>query len=65
MRPAAVAALWTVGGDLTEAMPRLLGLLDDDITFAISDAADLLAETGPPASVSLPRLRDLLTHDYE
>ncbi|MBB5926304.1 HEAT repeat domain-containing protein [Streptomyces echinatus] len=65
IRPAAVAALWTVGGDLTEAMPHLLGLLDDDITFAISDAADLLAEIGPPASVSLPRLRDLLTHDYE
>ncbi|MGW3248254.1 HEAT repeat domain-containing protein [Streptomyces sp. NPDC001070] len=65
VRPAAVAALWAVGGDLAEVMPLLLGLLDDRITFRISDAADLLGEMGPPASVALPRLRDLLSHDYE
>jgi HEAT repeat protein len=65
VRPAAVAALWAVGGDLGEVMPLLLGLLDDPITFRISDAADLLGEIGPPASVALPRLRRLLTHDYE
>ncbi|WP_445530015.1 HEAT repeat domain-containing protein [Streptomyces cyslabdanicus] len=65
VRPAAVAALWAVDGDLTEVMPLLLGLLDDRITFRISDAADLLGEMGPPASAALPRLRDLLTHDYE
>ncbi|MEU1601216.1 HEAT repeat domain-containing protein [Streptomyces sp. NPDC005708] len=65
VRPAAVAALWSVGGDPAEVMPLLLGLLDDHITFRISDAADLLGEIGPPASVALPRLRDLLTHDYE
>ncbi|WP_329537766.1 HEAT repeat domain-containing protein (plasmid) [Streptomyces sp. NBC_01450] len=46
-------------------MPLLLDLLDDRITFRISDAADLLGEIGPPASVALPRLRGLLTHDYE
>jgi HEAT repeat protein len=63
--PAAVAALWAVGGDLAEVMPLLLGLLDDGITFRISDAADLLGEMGPPASVALPRLRNLLTHGYE
>ncbi|WP_449338927.1 HEAT repeat domain-containing protein [Streptomyces chartreusis] len=62
---AAVAALWAVDGDLDEVMPLLLGLLDDPITFRISDAADLLSEIGPPASAALPRLRALLTHDYE
>ncbi|GGS10139.1 hypothetical protein GCM10010269_56580 [Streptomyces humidus] len=46
-------------------MPLLLGLLDDPITFCISDAADLLGEIGPPASVALPRLRGLLAHHYE
>lgn len=62
VRPAAVAALWSVGGDLAEVMPLLLGLLDDRITFRISDAADLLGEIGPSASAAL---RNLLTHDYE
>ncbi|MFF4259359.1 HEAT repeat domain-containing protein [Streptomyces sp. NPDC001663] len=65
VRPAAVAALWAVGGDLAEVMPLLLGLLDDRITFRIGDAADLLGEIGAPASAALPRLRNLLTHDYE
>ncbi|MGW7426976.1 HEAT repeat domain-containing protein [Streptomyces sp. NPDC054813] len=65
IRPAAVAALWAVGGDLSEVMPLLLGLLDGRITLHIGDAADLLGEIGPPASAALPRLRDLLTHDYE
>ncbi|WP_055620565.1 HEAT repeat domain-containing protein [Streptomyces sp. JHA19] len=65
VRPAAVTALWAVGGDLTEAMPLLLGLLDDRITFRISDAADVLGEIGPPASAAVIRLRELLTHDYE
>ncbi|MGW4303572.1 HEAT repeat domain-containing protein [Streptomyces sp. NPDC004646] len=65
VRPAAVAALWAVGGDLAEVMPLLLDLLADHITFHIGDAADLLGEIGPPASAALPRLRDLLTHDYE
>ncbi|MGW1878736.1 HEAT repeat domain-containing protein [Streptomyces sp. NPDC001975] len=57
----AIAALWAVGGDLAEAMPLLLGLLDDHN----ADAAELLGEIGPPASAALPRLRNLLTHDYE
>ncbi|MFF4316878.1 HEAT repeat domain-containing protein [Streptomyces sp. NPDC001507] len=65
VRPAAIAALWAVDGDLAEVMPLLLDLLDDRITFRISDAADLLGEIGPPASAALPLLRDLLTHDYE
>ncbi|MBC2906239.1 HEAT repeat domain-containing protein [Streptomyces cupreus] len=65
VRPSAVAALWAVDGDLAEVLPLLLGLLDDRITFRIGDAADLLGEIGPPAYGVLPRLRDLLTHDYE
>ncbi|MEE1757821.1 HEAT repeat domain-containing protein [Streptomyces sp. SP18BB07] len=65
VQPAAVAALWAVGRDPAEVMPLLLGLLDDSITFRIGDAADLLGEIGPPASVALPRLRGLLTHEYE
>lgn len=65
IQPAAVAALWAINGNLTEVMPLLLDLLDDHIIFRISDAADLLGEIGPPASAALPRLRNLLTHDYE
>ncbi|MFK0287995.1 HEAT repeat domain-containing protein [Streptomyces sp. NPDC090499] len=65
VRPAALTALWAVGSDVAEVMPLLLGLLNDRITFRINDAADLLGEIGPPASAALPRLRNLLTHDYE
>ncbi|WP_236062343.1 HEAT repeat domain-containing protein [Actinacidiphila acididurans] len=65
VRPAAVAALWAVSGDPAEVMPLVLELLEDRITFRISEAAALLGEIGPPAAVALPRLRDLLTHDYE
>ncbi|WP_217553696.1 HEAT repeat domain-containing protein [Streptomyces sp. GbtcB6] len=61
VRPEAVAALWAVSGDLAEAMPLLLGLLDDHT----SDAAELLGEIGPHASAALPRLRTLLVHDYD
>lgn len=65
VQPAAVAALWAIDGDLAEVMPFLLGFLDDEVTFRVCDAADLLGEIGPPASAALPRLRGLLTHDYE
>ncbi|UXX98011.1 HEAT repeat domain-containing protein (plasmid) [Streptomyces sp. AD2-2] len=61
VRPAAVAALWAADGDVAEVMPFLLGLLNDHNM----DAADLLGEIGPPASAALPRLRNLMTHDYE
>jgi HEAT repeat protein len=46
-------------------MPILLDLLDDPITFRIREAADVLAEIGPPAWAAVPRLRDCLTHGYE
>ncbi|MFF0087908.1 HEAT repeat domain-containing protein [Streptomyces canus] len=65
VRPAAVAALWAVGANPAEVMPLLLDLLDDPITFRIREAADVLAEIGPPASSAVPRLRDRLTHGYE
>ncbi|MFJ9539240.1 HEAT repeat domain-containing protein [Streptomyces sp. NPDC101225] len=65
VRPAAVTALWAVGGDLAEVLPLLLDLLDDPITFRVSEAADVLGKIGPPASAALPRLRGLLTHGYE
>ncbi|WP_042365903.1 hypothetical protein [Streptacidiphilus neutrinimicus] len=65
VRPAAVAALWAIGGDHEEVMPLLLGLLDDNITFRISDAAGILGQIGAPAAAALPRLRSLLTHGYE
>jgi hypothetical protein len=46
-------------------MPILLDLLDDSITFPIREAAEVLAEIGPPALAAVPRLRDRLTHGYE
>lgn len=49
VRPAAVAALWAITGDPDEVMQTLLDLLDDSITFRITDAADVLADIGPRA----------------
>ncbi|HEX6683432.1 MAG TPA: hypothetical protein VF062_11580 [Candidatus Limnocylindrales bacterium] len=65
VRPAAVAALWAIGGDRDEVMPLLLDLLDDRIAFRIMDAAGVLGEIGPPGAAALPRLRELLRHNYE
>ncbi|GAA1017633.1 hypothetical protein GCM10009564_55410 [Streptomyces thermogriseus] len=65
VQPAAVAALWAIDGDLAEVMPFLLGFLDDEITFRVCNATDVLGEIGPPASAALPCLRGLLAHSYE
>lgn len=65
VQPAAVAALWAVDGDPAEVMPLLLDLLDEPVTYRISEAADVLGEIGRPAVSALPRLRDLLSHGYE
>ncbi|WP_344594885.1 HEAT repeat domain-containing protein [Actinomadura vinacea] len=65
VRPAAVAALWAIVGDPDEVMQPLLDLLDDSVPFRINQAADVLADIGPPAQEALPHLRDLLTHSYE
>jgi hypothetical protein len=61
VRAAAASALWAASGDPDEAIPVLLGLIDDPVT----EAVDLLGEIGPPAAAALPRLRDHLTHAYE
>ncbi len=65
VRSAAVGALWAVNGDLEEVMPLLLDLLGSDISFLISDAADVLGRIGPPAGAALPHLRQRLTHGCE
>ena len=65
VRPAAITALWTVSGNQDEVMPLLLGLLEDRIFFRITAAADTLAQLGVPALAALPRLRELLAHDYD
>ena len=65
VRPAAVAALWSIGGDREDVMPLLQDLLEDRIPFCISQVADVLGEIGSPAAAALPRLRELLTHSYD
>jgi len=62
---AAVAALWSIGGDQEEVQPLLLDLLQDRIPFRIMEAADVLGKIGPSAKNALPRLRRLLAHSYD
>jgi hypothetical protein len=57
--------LWSIGGDREEVQPLLLDLLQDRITFRITEAADVLGKIGPAAKDALPRLRQLLAHSYE
>ncbi|MEV1004900.1 hypothetical protein [Nonomuraea sp. NPDC050202] len=57
-----MAALWAVGRDTAEVLPRLRDLLDGDRVSWLSKAADVLAQIGPPAAAALPRLRELLDH---
>ncbi|MFC5184542.1 HEAT repeat domain-containing protein [Actinomadura harenae] len=64
VRRAAIAALWSIGRDLDEALPLLQGLLDEPFDFAVAEAADILGQIGPPAAVAVPRLRELLTHSW-
>jgi hypothetical protein len=64
-RSSAVVALWAVGRDSTDVLPLLHGLLHEGNPFEMADAADVLGEIGPPAEAAVPRLRVLLTHNYE
>jgi HEAT repeat protein len=64
-RSSAVKALWAVGRDSAEVLPLLHGLLHEGNPFEMADAADVLGEIGPPAEAAVPRLRELLTHNYE
>ncbi|MGW6497979.1 hypothetical protein [Nonomuraea angiospora] len=65
VRHAAVGALWAVSGDQEEVMPLLHDLLGSSVFFWKTLAADVLGEIGPPATAGLPRLRELLTDNYE
>ncbi|MFJ8473631.1 HEAT repeat domain-containing protein [Kitasatospora sp. NPDC094011] len=62
LRAAALAALRALEHDPADLVPRLCDLLD---THAHHDAADVLGLIGPPAAAALPRLRTMLTADYE
>ncbi|MFJ2865946.1 HEAT repeat domain-containing protein [Kitasatospora sp. NPDC087314] len=63
VRLAALAALRATGADPAEILPPLLDLLADGTRP--TDIADLFAAIGPAAAGALPRLRELLGHDYE
>lgn len=62
LRRAATAALWELEGDLETVVPKLCDLLD---SYEHRTAADVLGRIGPPAALALPRLRSMLTADYE
>jgi len=65
VRSAAVAALWAVTADPDTALPMLLAQLDGSTVFAITGAADMLAQIGPAAAAAVPRLRELLAASYD
>jgi HEAT repeat protein len=59
---AATAALWELGRDAADTVPRLESLLD---SYRRHEAADVLGRIGPPAKAVLPRLRTMLNAGYE
>lgn len=61
-RVAAAAALWAAEGDPATVVPLLEDVLDG---HPHHEAADVLARIGRPAARALPRLREMLTADYE
>ncbi|WP_199549589.1 Lsr2 family protein [Streptomyces sp. N35] len=61
-RAAAAAALWDIGQDATEAVPRLSALL---ATCRNAEAADALGRIGASAAPALTRLRPLLEAGYD
>ncbi|MEU6878856.1 HEAT repeat domain-containing protein [Streptomyces sp. NPDC046712] len=62
VRASATTALWELGGDPESVVPRLHDLLD---SYRHHEAADVLGRIGSPAAIVLPRLRQMLTADYE
>ncbi|MFI0811866.1 HEAT repeat domain-containing protein [Streptomyces echinatus] len=62
LRTAATAALWELEGSAETVVPKLHDLLD---SYQHDAAAGVLGRIGPPAAMVLPRLRTMLTADYE
>ncbi|MFD4693243.1 HEAT repeat domain-containing protein [Streptomyces sp. NPDC058463] len=62
LRSAATAAQWALEGNPASVVPRLNDLLD---SYRHHEAADVLARIGPRAATVLPRLRKMLTANYE
>ncbi|MFJ5220704.1 hypothetical protein ACIP98_39285 [Streptomyces sp. NPDC088354] len=62
VRVAAAATLWAAEGDPAIVVPLLDDLLD---SHRHHEAADVLGRIGTPAARVLPRLRNMLTADYE
>ncbi|MEV5546593.1 HEAT repeat domain-containing protein [Streptomyces sp. NPDC052309] len=62
LRTAATAALWELERSPETVVPKLYDLLDSYQNHA---AAGVLGRIGPPAAMVLPRLRTMLTVDYE
>ncbi|MER5479434.1 HEAT repeat domain-containing protein [Streptomyces sp. NPDC002734] len=62
LRSEVVAALWAIGRDHEEVLPPLLEMLDSGKDTTV---ADVLGDIGRPAATALPRLRELLSDDYE
>jgi hypothetical protein len=62
LRVAATAAVWELGRDAADVVPRLEGLLD---SYRHREAADVLGRIGPPAEAVLSRLRKMLDAGYE
>ncbi|MFE9859154.1 HEAT repeat domain-containing protein [Streptomyces sp. NPDC005780] len=62
LRAAAATAVWELGRNAAESVPRLEALLDSHCN---RDAADTLGRIGPPAQTAVPRLRELLDAGYE
>ncbi|MFF5728053.1 HEAT repeat domain-containing protein [[Kitasatospora] papulosa] len=62
VRAAATAAMWELEGDAGRVVPQLVELLD---SHQRHEVADVLGRIGPDASLALPRLRKMLTADYE
>jgi HEAT repeat protein len=55
-------ALWTIDGDRTLVIPRLIELLHDHFGPIRCDAARILGRIGPPAKAALPTLLEMIRH---
>jgi hypothetical protein len=66
VRSAAVRALAAIDPGNPEVIPAAAALLNTNGSWsAYSDGAYVLAEYGPEAAIALPRLRELMSHNYD